>query len=144
MDNVSNVHGHTLRSEGAFYGASAGGASAHVASSDVAAVAVASLLDPITHNGQAYVITGPEPLTDAQVASKLATLLGKDVRYVDLPPEQLGSGTTANGIPDVLIDALLALEVVKAQGWAAGVDPAAPTVLGRPVRSFDTCLAARA
>jgi uncharacterized protein YbjT (DUF2867 family) len=141
MDNTLNFHGHTIRADGAFYGASAGGSVAYVSSADIAAVAAAALTNPSAHDGQTYEITGAEALTDAAVATLVGEQLGKPVSYVDLPPEQLAAGMTSAGSPEWMVEALVALEGVKAQGWAQAVSPVIPDVLGRPPETFAAFLA---
>jgi NAD(P)H dehydrogenase (quinone) len=32
-------------------------------------------------------LTGPEALTNAQIAEKLSRVLGRSIRYVDVPPD---------------------------------------------------------
>ena len=143
MDNVFNHHQHTIDAHGAFYGASGAGAVAVVASSDVAAMAVAALSDPATHRGQTYVITGADALTDAQIAAKVGAHLGKAVTYVDLPPEQLAAGMNDSGVPPFMVEAMVAFEHIKAQGWVAAASPTVEQVLGRAPLSYDAWLAAR-
>lgn len=141
MDNVVNFHGHTIASDGAFYGASAGSAVSYISSADVAAVAAAALRDPAAHAGQVYVLTGGEALTDAAVAGLVGAQLGKEVQYVDLSAEQLGGGMRGAGMPDWLVEALVALEGVKAAGWAGEVSPAVEQVLGRAPETYAAFLA---
>jgi len=141
MDNIFDFHGHTITSDGAFYGASHGGAVSYVSSADIAAVAVAALTEPAAHDGQTYLITGGEALTDDQVAEAVSAQLGKPVRYVDLSGEQLAEGMRSNGLPAFLVEALVGLEHVKAQGWASQVSPVVAEVLGRPPETFAAFLA---
>ncbi len=140
MDNFFGQHAHTIRADGAFYGASAGGAVAYVSSADIASVAVAALTHPAEHNGQTYVITGARVLTDAQAAGLIGDLLGRDVTYVDLSAEQLGAGMADAGLPEWLVEALVGLEQVKAQGWASAVSPTVQQVLDRAPESFEDFL----
>lgn len=51
---------------------------------DIAAVAVA-VLTGSDHEGEKYVITGPEALTYSAVAERLSEAIGKKVSYVDVP-----------------------------------------------------------
>jgi len=50
---------------------------------DIAAVAVAALLDP-AHEGLTHVVSGPEALTLAETADVLSTGLGRPVRHEDV------------------------------------------------------------
>ena len=53
---------------------------------DIAAVAVAVLVEP-GHAGQVYEITGPEALSFVDVAQQLTATTGRPVKYVDISPE---------------------------------------------------------
>lgn len=52
---------------------------------DIAAVAVAALLDPAKHSGQRYCPTGPTLLSTRDMASVLSGVLGRKVRAVEMP-----------------------------------------------------------
>ncbi len=65
---------------------------AFVDARDIAAVAVASLLDPAAHSGAAYEITGPEALTTGEVAAVVAGVLGRPVAATDPPEDDSDSG----------------------------------------------------
>jgi uncharacterized protein YbjT (DUF2867 family) len=144
MDNIFNFHGHTIEADGAFYGASGGQSMAYVSSRDIGAVGVEALLNPSVHDGQIYVLTGGEALTDDAVAQRVGDALHKPVQFVDLPLEHLQAGMESqDGMPDWLVEALVALENVKAQGWASQVSPDVQKVLGRSPERFDTWLADR-
>ena len=52
---------------------------------DIAALAVAALLDPARHGGQRYCPTGPELLSTQDMATVLTRVLDRKVRAVELP-----------------------------------------------------------
>jgi uncharacterized protein YbjT (DUF2867 family) len=141
MDNAINFQGHSIRTDGAFYGASAGGSISYVSSGDIAEVAVAALTDPERHNGQTYVLTGGKAVTDANVAALIGAQLGKAVSYVDLPADRLAAGLRENGTPEWMVETLVAFEKGKAQGLAAPVSTHVAQVLGRPPETYPAFLA---
>ena len=53
---------------------------------DVATVAVAALTGA-GHAGQSHDVTGPEALTMEGMAERLTSVLDREVRYADIPPE---------------------------------------------------------
>jgi len=65
----------------------AGGKTSLIAAADVGAAAAAILADPQPHIGQTYELTGPESLTMAEMAQEFSTVLGRTIRYVDVPPQ---------------------------------------------------------
>jgi uncharacterized protein YbjT (DUF2867 family) len=72
---------------------STGGAKiAFVDARDIAAVAVAALLDPADSAGSAYEITGPEGLTLVQVAELVAAASGRPVVAADPPVAEAVAG----------------------------------------------------
>lgn len=107
----------SIAREGAFYAPLGDARVAHVDVRDIAAVALKTLTEH-GHEGKAYTITGPEALTYSQVAQKLTAVLGKPVRYVDVPPEQFKQSLLGAGMPDWYADALLEIfeYVVKPRG----------------------------
>jgi uncharacterized protein YbjT (DUF2867 family) len=54
---------------------------------DIAAVAVTVLSKP-GHEGKKYVLTGPEALSNSDIAAKFSIALSKKVQYFDVTPEQ--------------------------------------------------------
>ncbi|MFE7898044.1 NAD(P)H-binding protein [Streptomyces sp. NPDC057424] len=107
--------------------------SAPVHEADVAAVAALTLTDP-THTGRAYVVTGPESLTQRRQAEIVGAAVGRPVRYEEVPPETAREALRAT-MPTEFADTVLTY-------LAAGVDRPAPVedtvlrVTGRPARTF--------
>jgi len=131
QDNVLNYQGAAV-ADGSFFGASGSGRTAYVSSRDVGEVAANVLLDPSAHAGQTYTLTGPVAVSDTEVAEALSKVAARDIHYVDLPSEQLLQGQLSAGTPRWMAEHLVALEGVKAAGWAAQPSPAVQDVLGRP------------
>ena len=137
MDNFINFAGASVREQGTFYGASKDQPVAYVSTRDIAEVAAEILLAPSEHAGQTYALTGPSAVRDTEVAQTLSEALGREVRYIDLSPDQISAGAMQQGAPAWRAEALAGLETVKAQGWAAEVSPAVAQVLGREGERFD-------
>lgn len=130
-DNVLTYQGATV-AQGSFYGASQGGKIAYVSSRDIGDAAAAILADPTGHTGQTYTLTGPQPVSDEELAQALTAVAGRDVSYVDLPGEQLLQGQVAAGAPQWMAEHLVTLEGVKAAGWAAATTEDLGKLLDRP------------
>src|SRR5260370_25536117 len=60
------------------------GAEAFIDAEDIAAVAATTLDDPQAHGGDAYSLTGPEPLTVAETAATISDEAGRTSTHVDL------------------------------------------------------------
>ena len=113
---------------------------ARIASIDIADIAeVASfVLTTSGHEGKIYPLTGPEALTMAEVAERLARATGKAIRYVSITPEEARKVRLAAGMPPYLVDALDELYAERRRGKEARVFPTVEAILGRPATPFDT------
>lgn len=136
MQNFVNYSGDTIRSQGAFYGSGKDSRIAVVDVRDIAAVAVKAFTES-GHENKAYELTGPEALTNAEIASKLSAAIGKPVNYVDIPIDALRAGATSSGMPDFYVDALVDLEKYYLAGKAAQLSGNVEKVTGRKPRNFD-------
>ncbi len=125
----------TVATEGTWYGMTGDGTSAYADISDIAAVATTVLTTP-GHAGKVYELTGPASLTLPEAARVLADVLGRPVRYVDLPAEQFRANLTDAGLPDWLADAVVALYQTTRNGHAATVTNTVEQVTGRPARDY--------
>lgn len=135
MQNMVNFNAGLIQSQGAFYGCQGDGRVSHIDVRDIGAVAV-QVLTGSGHEGQAYTLTGPEALTNAELAAILSEVLGRTIRYVDLPPEMLKQGAMSAGIPPWSAEALTDLQVFYSRGGASEVTPVVAQLLGRPARNF--------
>lgn len=132
MDNLLVFAIDGIRAHGAFYGAAGDGKISFVSSRDIAEVSAAVLLDPGAHRGKEYVLTGPEAVSNAEVAALVSEAAGRTIRYFDVSPEQFRASVIGGGVPAAFADGLVALEAVKAAGGAAAISPAVEQVLGHP------------
>ncbi|MFI9100231.1 NmrA family NAD(P)-binding protein [Streptomyces fildesensis] len=101
---------------------------------DIADVA-AHVLTTDGHAGAKYVITGPESITHAAQVGIIGEAVGREVRWVDLPPETAREQLTAAWGNATFVNARL-------EAWRSFVDtPERVTdtveqLLGRPARTF--------
>ncbi len=125
----------TMTAQGAFYAPIGDATISLVDVRDIAAVAVKALTAS-GHEGKTYILTGPEPLSYAQVAEELSMVCGKKVHYVNVPPEAAKQGMVQAGMPAWLADALLELYDVWRKGFGATVTETIREVTGQAPRSF--------
>ncbi|MGI9287266.1 MAG: NmrA family NAD(P)-binding protein [Pseudomonadales bacterium] len=64
---------------------------------DIAAVNVAALIDPVAHAGKTYRPTGPELLSVNQIVAVMGKVLGRTVRYMDIPESMLLKAMISQG-----------------------------------------------
>ncbi len=113
---------------------------AKIASIDVhdLAEAAAIILTTSGHEGKIYPLTGPEALTMAEVAEKLSGVVGRPIRYINVPAEEAKKANLANGMPPYMADALYELFAERRAGKESQVWPDTGILLGRRANDFDT------
>ncbi|MGW4943752.1 NAD(P)H-binding protein [Actinoplanes sp. NPDC004185] len=115
-------------------GAHAAAVTSTVDERDVAAVAVRALLEP-EHAGRTYLLTGPQPLTQAAKVDAIGRATGRELSFAEITPEQARQGMLAAGLPAEIPDRLLG----SLADYARTPGPSSTTVadvLGRPARTF--------
>lgn len=103
---------------------------------DVAAVAAKCLTEP-GHERRTYVLTGPEALGGAEVASKISVAAGKEIAYVDVPASAVVDAMRQAGVSDWDASRVGELLVVFAGGGFAQVTETVSKILGRSPTTFD-------
>jgi uncharacterized protein YbjT (DUF2867 family) len=102
---------------------------------DVADVAVAALTQD-GHAGRVYEVTGPRLLTFGEMAAELTAATGREVRFVEVTPEEYAAGAAAAGVPAEEIEGLTELFTSILDGHNAYVADGVEQALGRPPRDF--------
>ena len=87
---------------------------------DIAAVAAHALAED-GHEGRVYDVTGPEAVSYADIAATFTRVLGREVRYVDVPPEAARKGMVDAGLPAWMADAVNELNASMKQWRLTGV-----------------------
>ena len=119
------------------FGSAAGpGRSGLVDARDVAAVAAEIITSPAGHAGKTYWLTGPELLSNYDVAAVLSKLLGRTITYRELTFEQSKDAMIRAGIPGQIAEMNAQAFRLTADGDAEWVTQHVPSLLGRPGRSF--------
>jgi uncharacterized protein YbjT (DUF2867 family) len=116
---------------------------APVHEADIAAVAVAALLDPPRHTGRVYELSGPEALTQLDRVEILAEVTGREVRFDEQTRDEAKAEMMASSawMTEQLADSLLDL-MASTRGVTDGVVlPGVQQATGRPARSFASWVA---
>jgi uncharacterized protein YbjT (DUF2867 family) len=134
---MSNMLGNigSIKGQGAFYEPTGDGKTSVIDPVDVGAVAVKALTEP-GHEGKAYTLTGPEALSSAEQAAVLTKALGREVKFVDVPPEAAKQAMAGTGMPAAYVDALLDLLAAMRAGRTATVTDSVQKVVGRKPGTF--------
>lgn len=129
--NLESAYRDDIRDDDRIYVPAGHGRVVFVDTRDLAAVAVEALLDPATHDGRAYTLTGPAALSFDDVARLLSAALGRTIRYQPASAVGYVRHLLLAGLP--LAQALVqtVLHVGLRFGQAAEVDPTLARLLGR-------------
>lgn len=106
---------------------------------DVALVAARALTSE-NHGGRIHVVTGPEALSFVEAARRMSAVLGREIRYLDLPSDQERRDLVAHGVRPAFAETLLGLFAFFREGHGAVVTDSVATVGGREPRTFDQFL----
>jgi uncharacterized protein YbjT (DUF2867 family) len=94
------------------------------------------------HDGASYDLTGPQALSMDEVASVLASVSGREVRYVEETVAEAYQSRAVYGAPEFEVDGWVSTYLAIARGEPDRVSPDIERLLGRPPQSFEEFLAA--
>lgn len=103
---------------------------------DVGATAAAILAAPEPQANAYYVVTGPEALSNDEVAIIIATASGRDVAYESVEVEDYGMAMEKAGIPEWNIHMILSMHRYARSDYTSFKTSAVEHLSGRPARSF--------
>jgi uncharacterized protein YbjT (DUF2867 family) len=120
------------------FGSAAGkGRAGMVDARDVAAVAAAIAASPAPHAGKTYWLTGPELVSNYDVAAVLSKLLGRTITYRELTFQENKDAMIRAGVPEQIAEMNAQAFSLTADGDAEWVTDDVPAILGRPALSFE-------
>ncbi len=106
---------------GQLFSATGGKGRAYVTRQDCARGVAGALLN--AQGREVLDVTGPQAVTQDQVAALLTELTGKSVAHVEVPPAGLHEGLTHAGLPPGLVKALVEFDVAASRGYHSLVTP---------------------
>ena len=124
---------------GKHFAAAAQGRTGYVTRADCARAAAAALMTAT--GNQTLDITGPETVSQAEIAAILSGIAGKEIAYVALPAEDLVQAMIANGVPEFMARVFASFDEAIAQGYLDVASGDLETLTGQPgqsVRDFLT------
>jgi len=144
MQNVPENMIPAIDADGNFYANAGEARISMVDTRDVAGVAAAVLTSP-GHEGNAYDVTGRQPLSYQDVAAKLSAALGRNISYIDAPDDAVRGALQGFGMPAWLVGALIDLyqdyRRSGTDGYVAQVSDTVQRLTGHPARTLDQLLA---
>jgi uncharacterized protein YbjT (DUF2867 family) len=105
----------SIKGQGAVYGALGDSAQPVVDPADVAEVAAAVLSTP-GHEGKAYDVTGPATLTTEEQVKAIGEVIGKPLKYVNVPDSAAKDSMLGMGMNPRWVDAMIEM-IAALRGW---------------------------
>jgi uncharacterized protein YbjT (DUF2867 family) len=140
MQNIGGYFAASIRTQDCFFDALGSARVSHIDVRDIATAAVRALTASDTI-GRVFELSGPEPLSNEDLAGRISRVAGRPVRYVALTPEQLLQGMVAAGMPEARARPIVELYEYYRTGKGAGSDLALRELIGRAPRAIDAYLA---
>jgi uncharacterized protein YbjT (DUF2867 family) len=125
----------TIKAQDTVYGALGEAALPVIDPDDIAEVAAKVLTEP-GHSGKTYEISGPEPLTTAQQVETLGNVLGRPLKYVNVPDSAARESMLGMGMPAPFVDAMVGM--IQMLRNIGRIEPTSgvQTEIGRKPRTF--------
>ena len=126
----------TIATQNAFYAAISEAKVSIVDVRDIADVAAAALTEA-GHEGKIYDLTGPQALTHAEMAEYISAALGRQIAFVDIPPEAMRDAMVRFGMPAWQADGLLEDYAHYRRNEAAAIASGVQDATGKAPRNFE-------
>ena len=136
MQNFITHWGESIRRQNAFYIPQGQGRVSIIDARDIADVA-AAVLTKDGHAGKSYELTGPEALSNFDIATVLSDVLGREISYRDIPVDEARSALTEQGMNEWMVRLILELFEMSEADEAAEVNDTVEQLLGRPPIRFE-------
>lgn len=135
--NALRAWGGQIRAGDVVFGPYAGFTETPVHERDLAEVATHALSSDqlVARRGRRVELTGPQSLTHQQMIAIIGEVVGRPLRYQEIPPEAAMQGMIQQGIPEPFVKALLA-RYERELRVEAPVTGEVERVLGRPARAY--------
>jgi uncharacterized protein YbjT (DUF2867 family) len=135
--NTLDAWGAQIRAGDVVRGPYATFAEAPIHERDLAAVAARALLTDalVARRGRRLELTGPQSLTHEQMVATIGEVIGRPLRYQEIPPGVAKQGMVAYGFPEPFVQALMA-RYAREVGQPAPLSGEVGKALGRPARTY--------
>jgi uncharacterized protein YbjT (DUF2867 family) len=97
----------------------------------------AAVLSGSGHEGQSYILTGPEAISMRDVAGTLSDVLGRDITYVSVPGEAALQSMVSMGFPEWIARGYGELMEGFSRGFANRATDNVERLTGHPARSYE-------
>ncbi|MBW4438860.1 MAG: NmrA family NAD(P)-binding protein [Pleurocapsa minor GSE-CHR-MK-17-07R] len=136
MQNFVFAFGPTIRAQSALYEPLMDARVSYIDARDIARTAAVILSDPSAHAGATYVLTGPEALSDYDIASILTDVTGRPIQYVPISDDAARASLTGIGLPEPVVESVIGLYGLMRAGKRSHVTTHIEHITGQPATSF--------
>ncbi|MFD4601926.1 NmrA family NAD(P)-binding protein [Streptomyces sp. NPDC058464] len=119
------------------------GRTSPVAVDDVARVLATVLRDPAPHIGQIYELTGPRSVDMTELAAEFSRALGREVSYVDVPPQRWEAQLPKLGLPPHVVQHIITMAKLHRDNRYDRTTDGVERVTGIPPQSIEAFVKAR-
>jgi uncharacterized protein YbjT (DUF2867 family) len=119
-----------------WFGSAPTGHSALVDTRDVSEAAAVVIRQPNLYNAT-YVLTGPQALSNPEIAEIFSRVLGREVSYVPVDDDTVRKGIAGAGLPDLVADIAVGINQSVEAGAQETVTDDLEQVLGRAPRTVE-------
>ncbi len=86
--------------------------------------------------GRRVDLTGPESLSHEEIVRQIGVVLGRPLRFQEIPAPVAAKGMLANGLPEPFVTAMMARYAAHSARPQFPPTPEVEEILGRPARTF--------
>jgi uncharacterized protein YbjT (DUF2867 family) len=141
MQNLHNQHREAIANEDTVYTATGAGRVGFIDAADIASVAVSALTSQVAWNRD-YILTGPEPLSYADVAAALSAAFGRQIKHMALQSDAYARLLVEQGMGEDYARTLAAMDERIAAGSEDRVTTHVYALTGRAPTDFPTFIEA--
>jgi uncharacterized protein YbjT (DUF2867 family) len=125
----------TVASEGRIYQPFKDGKLGMIDARDIGEVA-AKVLTEEGHEGEVYTLTGPAAISFYDIAETLSEILGKEVSYINIPPEKAKEAMLNMGLSEWRADVLIEYAKAHSEGYSNFTTEDVEQLTGHPATSY--------
>jgi NAD(P)H dehydrogenase (quinone) len=124
---------------GQWFSAGQGGRTSYVAREDIADAIASALLTPVAQS-RTYTLTGPDAVSNEEIAKFASEVTGRPLAVVHVSDEQLAEGMKAAGVPEAYIPFLVSADVELRAGNLSIVTDHLESLIGRAPKRLTSWL----
>lgn len=136
LQNFINFHSQTIKQYNGFFLPTSDAKLSMLDINDLGEVASIALTSD-DHFGKTYELSGLT-YTNEQLAEILSNVVGRKISYIDVPEEKAKESMLSIHMPEWMVNAMMELNYITKQGWAAGYSDDFKNLTGKEYTSAES------